>query len=79
MARTERRGWEWPAWTARSVAQWRPRLTENGRDNEHLNKRCPESAGTGCDYCVTRTYKRIARRRDRHQARATIRRELAAH
>ncbi|MBN0040226.1 hypothetical protein JN535_08625 [Cellulosimicrobium cellulans] len=79
MARTERSRWEWPSWNDRSTTQWLPRLVENGRDNAHLNKRCPESWGAGCPWCTTRTYKRIARRRDRHQARATIRRELAAH
>lgn len=72
MARTERARWDLSAgWENR-------RLDPNGRDCEHLNKRCPESWGAGCEWCTTRTYKRIARRRARHQARAALAREEAS-
>ena len=36
-------------------------------------KRCPESANGGCNYCCTGEYKRPLRRKDRHDANHDVR------
>lgn len=39
-------------------------------------KRCPEAINGGCNYCITGTCKRPARRKERRKAKNEIRREM---
>jgi hypothetical protein len=45
-------------------------MSKGDRDQRgrlHSTKRCPESQGGGCDYCITGRSKRAARRKTRHE------------
>jgi hypothetical protein len=38
----------------------------------HFDNKCPESAGGGCNWCITGLYKRIFNRQQRHNKKKIV-------